>query len=332
MRWKKLKENLPLRWRRSSLHRPAGAGAEIAMSRRTGFMERREFLRALAGMLAFPTVSRLASAAASSPNAYLFSEVPSSASGITWKHTAGLSPEKYLPESTGAGCAFFDYDNDGWMDIYFVNSGPCDIFTPDSAAAKRSLPEQSRRHLHRRHRKSRRGRRAATGWASRWATTTPTDSLTFTSPNMAAAFCIATTATEHSPTSLNKPAWRLRDGPPAQYGSTTTTTAGSISSSAASWISTSPSITTAGRRNPGDQGAQRILLSANLHADGKLAVSQQWRRHVHRRQPEDGDRRQSRQVLGRGGHRHQQRRLDGPFRRQRHGRQFSLRQSRREAI
>ena len=30
----------------------------------------------------------------------------------------------------GAGCAFLDYDNDGWMDIYLVNSGPCDFYTP----------------------------------------------------------------------------------------------------------------------------------------------------------------------------------------------------------
>src|SRR5205085_216050 len=41
------------------------------------------------------------------------------------------SPSKYLPESTGAGCAFLDYDNDGWMDIYLVNSGPCDFFKPE---------------------------------------------------------------------------------------------------------------------------------------------------------------------------------------------------------
>jgi hypothetical protein len=30
----------------------------------------------------------------------------------------------------GAGCAFFDYDNDGWMDIYLVNSGKCDVYDP----------------------------------------------------------------------------------------------------------------------------------------------------------------------------------------------------------
>jgi hypothetical protein len=90
---------------------------------------RREFLRVLAGTLALPAWARIA-AASDPPASYPFSEVPSSASGITWTHTAGISPEKYLPESTGAGCAVFDYDNDGWMDIYFVNSGKCDIFTP----------------------------------------------------------------------------------------------------------------------------------------------------------------------------------------------------------
>jgi hypothetical protein len=69
-------------------------------------------------------------AASPEPSSYPFSEVHASVSGITWVHVAGASPEKYLPESTGAGCAFFDYDNDGWMDIYLVNSGPCDFFTP----------------------------------------------------------------------------------------------------------------------------------------------------------------------------------------------------------
>src|SRR3954452_1770820 len=30
----------------------------------------------------------------------------------------------------GPGCAFLDYDNDGWMDIFLVNSGPCDFYKP----------------------------------------------------------------------------------------------------------------------------------------------------------------------------------------------------------
>jgi hypothetical protein len=90
--------------------------------------ERRDFLRFLSAAAASAWLSPFAGAF-DSPQ-YPFSEIPSSKSGISFVHTAGSSPEKYLPESTGAGCAFFDYDNDGWMDIYLVNSGKCDFFTP----------------------------------------------------------------------------------------------------------------------------------------------------------------------------------------------------------
>jgi hypothetical protein len=59
-----------------------------------------------------------------------FEEINAKASGITWVHNNARSMERYLPETVGAGCAFFDYDNDGWMDIYLVNSGPSDFYTP----------------------------------------------------------------------------------------------------------------------------------------------------------------------------------------------------------
>src|ERR1700756_2362978 len=59
-----------------------------------------------------------------------FIAVPPSASGISFKHVNGRSPDYYLPETVGAGCAFLDYDNDGWMDIYLVNSGKCDFYDP----------------------------------------------------------------------------------------------------------------------------------------------------------------------------------------------------------
>jgi len=60
----------------------------------------------------------------------IFEEVPSSSSGVTWRHENAKSEMHYLPESLGPGCAFLDYDNDGWMDIYLVNSGPCDFWKP----------------------------------------------------------------------------------------------------------------------------------------------------------------------------------------------------------
>jgi enediyne biosynthesis protein E4 len=59
-----------------------------------------------------------------------FDLLTSAESGITWVHHNGRSPEYYLPETTGAGCGFIDYDNDGWLDLYLVNSGKCDFFDP----------------------------------------------------------------------------------------------------------------------------------------------------------------------------------------------------------
>src|SRR6267154_4780446 len=41
--------------------------------------------------------------------------------GIHFTHNNGAFGEKYLPEALGPGCAFIDYDNDGYPDILFVN-------------------------------------------------------------------------------------------------------------------------------------------------------------------------------------------------------------------
>jgi len=53
-----------------------------------------------------------------------FEEVPPEKSGIKWVHSSGKSPEKYLPKSSGSGLRISRLPtNDGWMDIYLVNSG-----------------------------------------------------------------------------------------------------------------------------------------------------------------------------------------------------------------
>ena len=59
-----------------------------------------------------------------------FTEVPSAQSKITWIHDNGRSELRHLPETCGGGGLFFDFDNDGWMDIYLVNSGPSDFYNP----------------------------------------------------------------------------------------------------------------------------------------------------------------------------------------------------------
>ena len=42
---------------------------------------------------------------------------------IDFIHRSGISEEKRLPETDGAGVALFDYDDDGDLDLYLVNSG-----------------------------------------------------------------------------------------------------------------------------------------------------------------------------------------------------------------
>ena len=42
--------------------------------------------------------------------------------GIRFTHNSGRAGKKFLPETLGSGCAFFDADGDGWPDILLVNS------------------------------------------------------------------------------------------------------------------------------------------------------------------------------------------------------------------
>src|SRR5450755_1429994 len=102
------------------------------VSRRTAAsVSRRRLLQRLsflAGALPLRFLSRMNAWPGIAPST--FEEIPATKSGISWVHTAGRSAAKHLPETSGAGCAFLDYDNDGWMDIYLVNSGKCDFYEP----------------------------------------------------------------------------------------------------------------------------------------------------------------------------------------------------------
>ena len=60
----------------------------------------------------------------------LFAIVAPQKSGITWVHDSARTGGHYAPEVVGPGCAFLDFDNDGWLDIYLVNSGACDFYNP----------------------------------------------------------------------------------------------------------------------------------------------------------------------------------------------------------
>ncbi|HEU4935998.1 MAG TPA: CRTAC1 family protein [Vicinamibacterales bacterium] len=113
------------------------------MKRRSGtdLPSRREFLTltSLVGASAFVPFRRGRVTAAAS----LFEEIPASVSGINWVHENAMSSNRYLPETMGPGVAFVDYDNDGWMDIFMVNSGAADFYKP-AAPLKNALYKNNR--------------------------------------------------------------------------------------------------------------------------------------------------------------------------------------------
>lgn len=70
-------------------------------------------------------------AAGSQDCGFAFGETAAEA-GIRFAHDAGAAGGLHLPETMGAGVAWIDFDGDGWLDLYFVQSGP---FPPDGGAA-----------------------------------------------------------------------------------------------------------------------------------------------------------------------------------------------------
>ncbi|HMI52117.1 MAG TPA: CRTAC1 family protein [Candidatus Saccharimonadales bacterium] len=52
----------------------------------------------------------------------IFSDVTREA-GMSWRQFNGFSPDRYLIETMGGGAGFFDFDDDGWLDIFLLNGG-----------------------------------------------------------------------------------------------------------------------------------------------------------------------------------------------------------------
>jgi hypothetical protein len=93
-------------------------------------VKRRSFLRGLAGLASASALevqlprlqalrSRAQTGAPASPG-FRFTDVTGPA-GIQFQHNSGAFGGKFLPETLGSGCAFLDYDRDGWQDILLIN-------------------------------------------------------------------------------------------------------------------------------------------------------------------------------------------------------------------
>jgi enediyne biosynthesis protein E4 len=62
--------------------------------------------------------------------------------GIRWTHVNGATPEKYLIETMGGGAAFLDYNRDGRLDIFLVDSG-CHKFSSNCKPSGNALYRQN---------------------------------------------------------------------------------------------------------------------------------------------------------------------------------------------
>jgi len=87
---------------------------------------RREFLGMLARAgLVIPSFSRHPLVAAA-PSPVVFTDITESAGLLGARNLSGSLEKQFLLEEMGGGVALFDYDNDGWLDIFLVNGTSLD--------------------------------------------------------------------------------------------------------------------------------------------------------------------------------------------------------------
>lgn len=75
----------------------------------------------------------VAAAMSASDSIVTFTDITKQA-GIDFQHVNGASAQKHIVETMGSGALFFDFDDDGWLDIFMVDGGS----VTDAAVAARA--------------------------------------------------------------------------------------------------------------------------------------------------------------------------------------------------
>jgi enediyne biosynthesis protein E4 len=69
----------------------------------------------------------------------VFMNVAEKAGLTSWHHTAGTPQKQFILEAKGPGVALLDYNNDGWLDIYFVNGSTFNALDGKEPSPKAAL-------------------------------------------------------------------------------------------------------------------------------------------------------------------------------------------------
>ena len=106
-------------------------------------MNRRDFVRSLGAAGVGASLGATPFAQQSRAPGFRLVDV-TAGSGVRFRHNSGAAGGKLLPETLGAGCAFLDYDADGWQDILLIN-GMDWPGRSGERSAPRSTPRSSQR-------------------------------------------------------------------------------------------------------------------------------------------------------------------------------------------
>lgn len=102
----------------------------------------------LGALLQVPSAAAQATAVPSGPAVPGHFVDTTAASGVTFAGVASHTSHKYLIETMGSGVAAFDYDNDGRLDLFFVNGAPLSDPMTKGAVPKKQGPKDWNRLYH----------------------------------------------------------------------------------------------------------------------------------------------------------------------------------------